>query len=64
MYGHPERGYLMPLSDTDKQSLAALVKQYNKFTKSAFPLPSDVLRVSSQIINLLAVAAGVIVESE
>lgn len=54
----------MPLSDIDKQALADLVRQYNKFTKSAFPLPSDVLRVSSQIINLLALAAGVNVESE
>lgn len=63
MYGHPERGYLMPLNDQQKEELAEAVREYNKIEKSMFPMPSEVLRVSAKIINLLALAAGVSVES-
>jgi hypothetical protein len=64
MYGHPQKGYLMPLSNEDKAALAELVSDYNKLAKSMFPMPSQVLEISSKIINLLALAAGVNVERE
>lgn len=55
----------MPLSDEQKNELAEAVREYNDTVKnSLFPSPQHVLRLSGKIINLLALAAGVSVESE
>ena len=64
MYGHPQKGYAMPLSDEEKEALAELVRDYNKLANSMFPMPSQVLEISSKIINLLALAAGVNVKGD
>ena len=54
----------MPLNDQQKEELAEAVKEYNDtIENSLFPSPQHVLRLSGKIINLLALAAGVSVES-
>lgn len=54
----------MALTEQQKVLLNELVIEYNRLAKSTFPMPSQVLSVSAGIINLLAINAGVTLESE
>lgn len=54
----------MQLTPEQKESLKNHVEEYNRLAKSNWPMPSKVLEVSANIINLLAIQAGVTLESE
>lgn len=54
----------MALTDEQKDSLKANIEEYDRLANSMFPMPSVVLATSLEIIKLLAIHAGVTLESE